>query len=186
MPAALRALGEDVSGYGKVLAPEILREFPDDICRRCIIHVKRAGHSKGDVKLMEFQGQKMGGALIAQKKSGETSHTYTFVPTTANLYVHSTGGKATRKIRSTEPFWVFCEFLGYWAQDCIRVTDVKERIEKLKTANRCFLCLNRGQTLMFVLRVRMYSAQDARRNNTGLFEWTRKLPLVRQAKPPLR
>ena len=24
------------------------------------------------------------------------------------------------------------------------VTDVKERVEKLKSANRCFLCLNRG------------------------------------------
>jgi hypothetical protein len=31
---ALRAHGEDVNGYGSVIAPKILREFPDDICRR--------------------------------------------------------------------------------------------------------------------------------------------------------
>jgi len=39
---------------------------------------------------------------------------------------------------------VFCESNGHWAQHCKALTDVKERIEKLKSANRCFLCLNRG------------------------------------------
>ena len=29
---ALRALGEDVKAYGRVLVPKILRVFPDDIC----------------------------------------------------------------------------------------------------------------------------------------------------------
>ena len=51
---ALRAMGEDVKAYGRVLVPKILRAFPDDICRRWIIQVKREGHSEGDVKLMEF------------------------------------------------------------------------------------------------------------------------------------
>ncbi|KAJ4430559.1 hypothetical protein ANN_19147, partial [Periplaneta americana] len=31
---ALQALGEDVNGYGRILAPKILQAFPDDICRR--------------------------------------------------------------------------------------------------------------------------------------------------------
>jgi hypothetical protein len=39
---------------------------------------------------------------------------------------------------------VFCECNSHWAQGCKVVTDVKERIEKLKSANRYFLCLNRG------------------------------------------
>ena len=30
---ALRALGEDIRAYGRVLLPKILRAFPDDICR---------------------------------------------------------------------------------------------------------------------------------------------------------
>jgi hypothetical protein len=137
---ALCALGEDVNGYGRVLAAKILRAFPDDICRRCIIHVKRAGHSEGDMKLMEFLGEEVDGALTTQKIRGETSHTSTFTPTTATFHVHSKAGKAAR---STDPFCMFCEFHGHWAQDC-RVTDVKERIEKLKAANRCFVCLNRG------------------------------------------
>ncbi len=38
---ALRALGEDVNGYGRFLAPKVLRAFPDGICRRWIVHAKR-------------------------------------------------------------------------------------------------------------------------------------------------
>ena len=50
---ALRALGEDVKAYGKILVPKILFAFPDDICRRWTIQVKRGGHSEGDfVNLM--------------------------------------------------------------------------------------------------------------------------------------
>jgi hypothetical protein len=65
---ALRALGEDVMAYGRVLVPKILRTFPDDICRRWIIQVKREGHSEGDVvKLMEFLREAVDGALTAQK-----------------------------------------------------------------------------------------------------------------------
>jgi hypothetical protein len=143
---ALRALGEDVNGYGRVLAPKILRAFPDDICRRWIIHVKREEHSEGDIiKLMEFLGEEVDGTLTTQKIRGETSRTSSFVPTTAALHVDSESRKTTRRVkRSAEPFCVFCELHGHWAQDCKRVTDVKERIEKLKAANRCFLCLNRG------------------------------------------
>jgi len=37
--------------------------------------------------------------------------------------------------------------MGHWAQDCKEVTDVKERMEKLKRASLCFLCLNRGHSL---------------------------------------
>jgi len=52
-----------------------------------------------------------------------------------------TSGKSRR---SVEPFCVFCESNGHWAQDCKAVTDVKEHIEKLKSAAQCFLCLNHG------------------------------------------
>lgn len=38
---ALRALGENVDNYGRMLAPKILRAFPEDIVRRWIIHSKR-------------------------------------------------------------------------------------------------------------------------------------------------
>jgi hypothetical protein len=60
---ALRALGEDVNGYGTVLTPKIKRAFPTDICQRCIIHVKRQGLSEGDMlKLMEFLGEEVDGS----------------------------------------------------------------------------------------------------------------------------
>jgi hypothetical protein len=108
--------------------------------------VKRVGHSEGDIsKLMEFLGEEVSRALTTQKIRGETSQTSTFIPMTATLHVHYKNEKAARKIkRPTEPFCVFCEFHDHWAQDCKRVTDVKKRIEKVKAANRCFLCLNRG------------------------------------------
>ena len=49
---ALRALWEDVRAYGRVPVPKIIRAFPDDICRRWVIQVKRGNHSEGYVKLM--------------------------------------------------------------------------------------------------------------------------------------
>ena len=52
---ALRALGENIDNYGRILAPKILRDFPDDMCRRWIIHAKREQISEGDItKLMVF------------------------------------------------------------------------------------------------------------------------------------
>jgi len=37
---ALRALREDVNGYGRVLVPKILRVLPPEFCQRRIVHVK--------------------------------------------------------------------------------------------------------------------------------------------------
>jgi len=143
---ALRAMGEDVKAYGRVLVPKILRAFPDDICRRWIIQVKREGNSEGDVvKLMEFLDEEVHGALTAQKIRGETSLGSNLTPTAATLHVRSKSGSTSRRSRrSVEPFCVFCENNSHWAQDCKAVIVLKERIEKLKAANRCFLCLNRG------------------------------------------
>ena len=63
---ALRALGEDVNGYGRVLIPKILRAFPPEFCQRWIVHVKRQGLSEGDIlKLMEFLGKEVDKALTA-------------------------------------------------------------------------------------------------------------------------
>jgi hypothetical protein len=74
---ALQAMGEDVKAYGRVLILKILCAFPDEICRRWIIQVKREGHAEGDVvKLMEFLGEEVHGALTAQKIRGETSLFY--------------------------------------------------------------------------------------------------------------
>ena len=63
---AFRALGENVNCCGTVLKPKILRAFPPDICQRWIVYVKRQGLSEGDIlKLMEFLGEEVGGALTA-------------------------------------------------------------------------------------------------------------------------
>ena len=70
---ALRALGEDVNAYVRVFIPKILRAVPSEICQRWIIHVKRQGISEGDIlKLMEFLGEEVDGALTAKKICGDT------------------------------------------------------------------------------------------------------------------
>jgi len=117
---ALRTLGEDVKAYDSVLVPTILSTFPDDICRRWIIQVKREGHSEGGVvKLMEFLGEKEDGTLTAQKIRGETSPASNFTPTAGTLHFSSKSRLTSRKNkRSVEPFCVFCESNSHWAQDC--------------------------------------------------------------------
>ncbi|KAJ4447846.1 hypothetical protein ANN_09854 [Periplaneta americana] len=93
---ALRALGEDVNGYGRFLAPKILRAFPDDICRRWIIHVKRENLSEGDIlKLMEFLGEEVDGALTTQKIRGDALSS-TYIPTTATLRIDTKTGSRSR------------------------------------------------------------------------------------------
>jgi len=93
---------------------------------------------------MEFLGEEVDGALTAQKIHGETSPASNFTPTEGTLHAHSKSGCTSRKSRSVEPFCVFYECNSQWAQDCKAVTEVKERIEKLKSTNWCFLCLNCG------------------------------------------
>jgi hypothetical protein len=52
---ALKALGENIGVYGRVLAPKLLRAFPADICRRWLIHAKREGVPESNIKqLMEY------------------------------------------------------------------------------------------------------------------------------------
>jgi hypothetical protein len=70
---ALRALGEDENGYGRVIATKILRAFPNDMCRRWIVHAKRKGVSEGDIlQLMDFLGDEVDGTLTTQNIRGET------------------------------------------------------------------------------------------------------------------
>jgi len=106
--------GEDVKARGRVSVPKILHAFPDNICRRWIIQVKREGHSEGEVvTLMQFLGEKIDGALTAQKFLGETSPASNFTPMTAILHVHSKAGSTSRKgKRSGDPFCVFVNVMA--------------------------------------------------------------------------
>ncbi|XP_055932080.1 uncharacterized protein LOC129962358 [Argiope bruennichi] len=142
---ALRALGEDVNSYGRILTPKILRAFPDDICRRWIIFAKRQKISEGDItKLIQFLSEEVEGALTTLKIRGEQSVQYDFKPSTANLYVNS---KNTTTIKKRSPFCAICDTNGHWPQDCNIVTDIDIRKQKLKNSNRCFLCTNRGHNV---------------------------------------
>lgn len=65
---ALRALGENVDHYGRMLAPKILRALPCNIVRRWIISSRREGIPEGHItKLMEFLNEEVESALITQK-----------------------------------------------------------------------------------------------------------------------
>ena len=135
-----------MNGYGKVNAPKILHAFPDDICHCWIVHTKQEGLSEGDIlSLMTFLGEEVDGALTIHKIRGEVTSRCGYTPTAVTLHVQlKSRGLARRDAKGPEPFCVFCESHGHWAQDCKRVGDIGERIDKLKRANCCLLCLNRS------------------------------------------
>ena len=84
-----RAYGEDVNGYGRVLIPKILLAFPVEFCQRWIGHVKRQVLSDGDIlKLMEFLGLEVDGAIATQKMCGETLDHPNYNPSAAALHVN--------------------------------------------------------------------------------------------------
>ena len=71
---ALRALGENIDNYSRILEPKILRAFPDNICRRWIIHAKREQLSEGDItKLMTLLNGEVEGAIISRKIRGDVT-----------------------------------------------------------------------------------------------------------------
>jgi hypothetical protein len=117
---ALRALGEEVNSYGRVLAPTILRAFPSDICQRWIVYVKQLNLPEGDIlKLLEFPGEEVDSALVTQKIRGESSGNTGFIPSAAALHVSSKRPKFRQKENNkTEPCCMFWESKGQWAQDC--------------------------------------------------------------------
>ena len=117
---ALRALGEDVNGHGRVLIHKILRAFSHEICNRWIVHVKRQGLSDGDfLKLMEFLGEEVDGALTAQKIRREALNHPKYIPSAAALHINTKQPKSGRKDRHNgDPFCVFCESKGHRAQEC--------------------------------------------------------------------
>jgi hypothetical protein len=96
------------------------------------------------LKPMEFLNEEVDGAIIAQKIRGEYPDTPNYIPSAAALYVSSKQPRYGRKDRhKDEPVCVFCEAKGHWAQER-KITSVIDYIEKLKSAHRCFLYLNRG------------------------------------------
>ncbi|KAF8783509.1 hypothetical protein HNY73_013663 [Argiope bruennichi] len=97
---ALRALGEDVNSYGRILTPKILRAFPDDICRRWIIFAKRQKISEGNItKLIQFLSEEVEGALTTLKiRVTSTNNVDIITPKfthlqTARVYVIGPTGK---------------------------------------------------------------------------------------------
>ena len=135
---ALRALGEDVNSYGRVLAPKILTAFPSDICQKWIVYTKRLNLPEGYIfKLLEFPGEEVDSTLVTQKICGESIGNAVYVPSAAALHVGSKPPKSGQKgNKRAEPLCVFCEAKGHWAQDCKRVTSVTERRNKLKSSHR--------------------------------------------------
>ena len=95
---------------------------------------------------MAFLGEEVDGALTTQKIRGEFSSLTGYTSTAATLHVHAKSGTAQKAPKRLEPFCAFCDSRGHWAQDCTRIMDIADGIERLKKANRCFLCLNRGHT----------------------------------------
>jgi len=67
---------------------------------------------------MLFLNEEVEGALIAQKIRGEPMDATIYTPSEAALHVSSKQPRPGRKDRrKDEPFCVFCEAKGHWAQE---------------------------------------------------------------------
>jgi hypothetical protein len=97
---------------------------------------------------MQFLNDEVG-ALTGQKIRGDALPNDRHIPNTAAFNVRTKPTKSTNKSPKGKPnpFCVFCETKDHWAQNCKQITNVEDRIQKLKAASRCFLSLNRGHTL---------------------------------------
>jgi hypothetical protein len=128
---SLKTQGKNIEVYGRILAPNIVRVFPADICRRWHFQAKRVGIPENNItKLKEYLNEEADGALSAQKIRGESSPAPAYVPTAAAFQVSTRLRKPEGPIKRTpETFGAFYEARGHWAQDCQQITDTKERTE---------------------------------------------------------
>jgi hypothetical protein len=96
---------------------------------------------------MTFLGEEVDGALTTQKIRGESSSSSGYPSTAATLHIHAkTVGPTRKTAKGPQPFCTFCDSHSQCAQDCKMFTDIIKLVERLRTANQCFLCLNRGHT----------------------------------------
>ncbi|GBM77025.1 hypothetical protein AVEN_158669-1, partial [Araneus ventricosus] len=145
----LTALGEDINAYGQVLTPKILPAFPDDVCRRWIINANWEKISEIDIsKLREFLSEEVEGVLTTLKIKGKPTVDFCALPSTAAFNVNSkTQYKPKNYSKKPSSFCPFYNVAGHWRQECKSVTDTDVRVQKLKTAERCFLCTNKGHNV---------------------------------------
>jgi hypothetical protein len=121
---------------------------------------------------MTFLNEEVEGAIIARKIRGDVTGIDPIIPTMAAFHVPTKSTKlpASKLKGRQEPFCVFCESGGHWAQDCKEVTDPNERMEKLKPASSCLLCLNRGHSLKNCSKKGKFIVQSAENTIITPFE----------------
>ncbi|GFT62106.1 integrase catalytic domain-containing protein, partial [Nephila pilipes] len=99
---ALNALGENTEAYGRILAPQIIRAFPTEICCRWIIYAKREKLAEGNItRLMQFLAEEVEGSVEAQKiRAFESNNSYT-THSAATLEISQFAHK--NKLKLTDP-----------------------------------------------------------------------------------
>ncbi|GBM92652.1 hypothetical protein AVEN_185302-1 [Araneus ventricosus] len=142
---ALTALGVDINAYGRVLTPKILRDFPDDVRRLWIIHLKREKISESDIsKLREFLSEEVEGALTTLKIKGEPTKAFCSMPSTEAFNFNSkTQYKPNNYSKKPSPVCPFCIVAGHCSQECKSVTDIDVRVQNFKTLDVAFCVLTK-------------------------------------------
>ncbi|GFQ69647.1 integrase catalytic domain-containing protein [Trichonephila clavata] len=86
----LQALGEKTQSYGRILAPKILRAFPNEICRNWVVYAKRENLAESDItKLMKFLSEEVEGTITANNIKGSLVPSYPIKSSLENFNVHS-------------------------------------------------------------------------------------------------
>ncbi|GBM85090.1 hypothetical protein AVEN_248820-1 [Araneus ventricosus] len=113
-------------------------------------HSRQTGKiSESDIsKLREFLSEEVEGALTTLKIKGEPTEEFCALLSTAAFNVNSkTQYKPKNYSKKPSPFCPFCNVPGHWPQECKSVIGIGVRVQKLKTAGRCFLCTNKGHNM---------------------------------------
>ncbi|XP_023214303.1 uncharacterized protein LOC111617205 [Centruroides sculpturatus] len=150
---ALKALGEPISHYRRILTPKILRAFPDSLCERWLIHVRHKGTHESDLELLlKFVRDKIDGITTAATIHGTQDQFLTREEpqaTAATLAVQTRNkstGRNTKGRGSSYPPCAFCNSFLHFSSDCALLTNLRKRAEKLRETNCCFLCLGQNHT----------------------------------------
>ncbi|GFT83051.1 uncharacterized protein NPIL_306611, partial [Nephila pilipes] len=108
---------------------------------------------------MKFLSEEVEGTITANNIKGSLVPSYPIKSSLENFNVHS------RPISKDKKISAFCETSGHWPQQCNSVTDIDERIQKLRATNRCFLCTNWDHVQKNCFRKEKYRCSKCRKKH---------------------
>lgn len=135
----LRSLNVDTLAYGSLLIPILKEKLPDDL----LLQISRAHGSSPwslDSVLKNLKNElsaKEHCSLVLEQSNRKRNDHFT----TSTFFGQSSNKRGERDSRVQGTSCFYCGQKGHMSTQCRKVTNVNSRVEILKKAGRCFLCL---------------------------------------------